>query len=377
MSVFLAKQADYSIETLEKTLDAAFSAFDFYAKLHPGMTVVIKPNLIMPTSPDKAAITHPNVVAAAALCLKKHGAEVLVAESGGGPYNPSMMRTVFRTCGYTAAAEQYGFSLYTDCKYREVSLPVGVRCSTLSVIEPLIRPGDALIVDIAKLKTHGMMDYSGAVKNLFGAVPGLMKPELHCRYPEKSSFSEMIVDLCDYLKPDFSIIDGVEGMQGNGPTGGEPRFVGAIIASDSPYDADLAGAQIIRFDPMDVPILANAHARGLCAAGTKDIEVLGEPVESFVVSDYKHAQSSDVDFLARVPKFLRPALRKIATPYPKIQKKNCIGCGKCAESCPQHTITIRDRKAVIEYSKCIRCFCCHEMCPKHVIDIKRFAAFNL
>ncbi len=376
MSVFLAKQETYEPGSLCRTVDAAFSAYRFYDRIRPGTRVILKPNLILPSAPEHAAVTHPNVVAAAAKCLMEHGAEVLVAESGGGPYNPAAAKASFRVCGYAAAAEQTGFSLYTECKYREVSLPEGKRCGRLTVIEPFVRPGD-LIVDIAKLKTHGMMDYSGAVKNLFGAVPGLMKPELHCRYPDRESFAEMIVDLCEYIRPDFSIIDGVVGMEGNGPTGGEPRDVGVLIASTSPYDCDLAGAEIIRFDPMDIPILKNAHERGLCAASSGEIEVLGAKVGDFAVADYRHAKSSDVDFLAHFPKFMRPALRRLTTPYPKIQKKACVGCGKCAESCPQHTITLREHKAEIDYSKCIRCFCCHEMCPKHVIEIRRFSLFNL
>lgn len=375
--VYISKQKDYDIDRLIEAVDAIFSAFGFYAKIQPGMTVVIKPNLVMKSAPEEAIITHPSLVSAVAVCMQKHGAEVLVAESGGGVYNTAVMKNVFRGCGYTAAAERYGFSLYTACKSREVELPHGIRCARLSVIEPYIQPRKTLVIDIAKLKTHGMMGYSGAVKNLFGVVPGLMKPELHCRYPEKEPFAEMLVDLCEYVHPDFSLIDGIEAMEGNGPTGGEKRFVGALIGSDSPYDADLAGAEIIGMKLMDILMLKNAHERGLCAKSTTDLEILGVSVSDVLVPDFKRARSSDVDFITRVPKFLQPLAKKITTPYPKIQKKNCVGCGKCAESCPQHTITVRDHKAQIDYARCIRCFCCHEMCPKHVIDIRRFSVFKL
>lgn len=374
---YLIRQADYTIEELTEAVDRMFTAFGLYEKITPGRQVILKPNLVMKSAPEEAIITHPNLVAAVALCVLKRGGKVLVAESGGGVYNPTVMKSVFRGCGYTAAAEQYGFELYTDCRSRAAELPNGVRCSTLEVIEMYVRPHDAVIIDIAKLKTHGMLGYSGAVKNLFGVVPGLMKPELHCRYPEKEPFSEMIVDLCEYVCPDFAIIDGIEAMQGNGPTGGEKRFVGALIGSDSPYNADLVGARVINIDPMEVLILKNAHDRGLCAADAREIELLGDSIESVFVSDFKRARSGDVDFIKRIPKFLQPLAKKITTPYPKIQTKNCIGCGKCAESCPQHTITVQNRKAQIDYSKCIRCFCCHEMCPMHVIDIRRFSVFKL
>lgn len=375
--VFLKRQNTYLVEELIEAVDSIFTAFGFYKKITPGKQVVLKPNLIMRSSPEEAMITHPNLVAAVAVCVQNHGGKVLVAESGGGVYNTAVMKSVFRGCGYTAAAEKYGFELYTECKFKTVELPEGIRCNSLEVIEPYVRPHDALVIDIAKLKTHGMLGYSGAVKNLFGVVPGLMKPELHCRYPEKATFAEMIVDLCEYVKPDFSIIDGIEAMQGDGPTGGERRFVGALLGSDDPYDIDLVATRIINIDPMDMAIQKNAHDRGLCGESYLDTELMGDSIESVYVKDFRHARSSDIDFVAYLPKFLQPLAKKITTPYPKIQNKNCIGCGKCAESCPQHTIVIRDKKAIIEYSKCIRCFCCHEMCPKHVIDIKRFSVFKL
>lgn len=125
---YLVRQADYDVAALESAVDRIFSAFGFYEKLRETRQVVVKPNLVMKSAPEEAIITHPNLVAAVALCLKKRGAEVLVAESGGGVYNTAVMKSVFRGCGYTAAAEQYGFSLYTACRAQPVELPRGVRC---------------------------------------------------------------------------------------------------------------------------------------------------------------------------------------------------------------------------------------------------------
>ena len=258
-----------------------------------------------------------------------------------------------------------------------MQLPEGKRCNTLTVTELFAQPRETLVIDIAKLKTHGMMGYSGAVKNLFGVVPGLLKPELHSRYPEKEPFAEMLVDLCEYVHLDFSIIDAIDAMEGDGPTGGQKRFVGALVGSESPYEADMVGAKLIDMKPEEILVLKNAQERGLCAGKLSEIEVLGDDFENIVVHDFKRARSSSVDFTTRVPKFMQPLAKRILTPYPKINTAQCVGCGKCAESCPQHTITVREHKAHIEYSKCIHCFCCHEMCPKHVINIKRFSLFDL
>lgn len=374
--VYVSKQEDYNIDRLIEAVDRIFTAFGFSEKIKPGVSVVIKPNLVMRAAPESAITTHPNLVSAVAVNVQKRGGTVLVAESGGGVYNPTAAKYTFNGCGYTQAAAQNGFSLYTECKWREVEIS-GKRCARLSVIEPYIMPRNSLVIDIAKLKTHGMMAFSGAVKNLFGTVPGLMKPELHCRYPEPEAFAEMLVDLCEYIRPDFSIIDGIEAMEGDGPTGGEKRFVGALIASDSPYDADIAAAEIINFSPMDILMLKNAQSRGLCAKDSSAFTWMGTQKKDVFVADFKRAKSSNVDFITRVPRFLQPIAKKIATPYPKIRRTQCVGCGKCAESCPQHTIEIHEKKAQIHYDRCIRCFCCHEMCPMHVIDIRRFSLFNL
>ena len=101
-----------------------------------------------------------------------------------------------------------------------------------------------------------------------------------------------------------------------------------------------------------------------------------EGIEPLAQPDFLKAEAASTDFIDRLPKFLRPVAKKVATPTPKIRRGECVGCGKCAESCPQHTIQIRDGKAVIDYKKCIRCFCCHEMCPKHVIDIRRWSLLH-
>ena len=372
--VWLSRCGGYAPEELFRQVEEAFDMLGVWDEIKPGMTVVIKPNLVMSSKPGNAIATHPALVAAVGKCVQKAGADVVIAESPGGPYTPAAMKAVFRACGYTDMAKDCGFTLYTDCKSREVSLPGAVRCRQLSVVEPFLTRD--YLIDMAKLKTHSMVGFSGAVKNLFGTVPGLQKPELHCRFPEKQPFSEMLVDLCDFLKPDLCFLDGILAMEGNGPTGGRPRSLGVLGASKSPYALDVCGAALIGLEPESVLMLKEADRRGLGPVSPEECQLVKESVEALAQLDFLKAEASSTDFIDRLPKFLRPAAKKIATPTPKIRKADCVGCGKCAESCPQHTIVIRDGKAVIDYKKCIRCFCCHEMCPKHVIDIRRWGLLH-
>lgn len=373
--VMVTRCSSYEEEGLFRQMDGHFKALGVYPRLKPGMTVVLKPNLIMRSKPEQAIITHPAVTAAVGLCVMRAGCKVLIAESPGGTYSPGVMKRVYEGCGYTEMAQHHGFELYTQCKSREVSLPQGRVCRRLTVIEPFLERD--FFIDIAKLKTHGMMGFSGAVKNLFGTVPGLLKPELHCRYPEKAVFADMLLDLCDFIKPDFSVIDGICAMEGNGPTGGERRFVGALLSGASPYALDVAGAGLVGLTPSEILTLKAAAARGWGPRSLQEVLLCGDEFSSLVVKNFKRARSSSVDFIDRLPGFLRPLAKRLATPKPVISQKSCRGCGKCAESCPQHIISVEKGKAYIEPESCIRCYCCHEMCLYHAVDIKRLGIFKL
>lgn len=363
----------YEYEKVRAVLEEQFYLLKAEEVIRPGMRVAVKPNLVTRSTPDESAVTHPVVICAVVSLLKELGASVVIAESPGGPYTPSLLKGIYEQSG-CAQAEQYGAELNLDCTWGELKAPKARLCRSFSVITPLLQ-ADA-IVDVCKLKTHCMMGMSAAVKNLFGSVPGLMKPELHCRFPEKEPFGTMITDLCQALRPVLSVVDAVTAMEGNGPTGGQPRHVGALLASRSPYAVDLACTQIIGMDPESVYPLRSAMERDLCPRTAEELVWLCEPASRFAVPDFLQPESKSADFITRLPKFLQPLATRLATPSPKIRTAECVGCGKCAESCPQHTITIRDRKAVIDYTNCIRCYCCHEMCPKHVIDIRRLSLFR-
>ena len=161
--VWLSRCGGYAPEELLRQVEEAFDALGVWEDLKPGMTVVIKPNLVISSKPENAIATHPALVAAVGKCVQKAGANVVIAESPGGPYTPVAMKAVFRGCGYTDMAKDCGFTLYTDCKSREVSLPGAVRCRQLSVVEPFLTRD--YLIDMAKLKTHSMVGFSGAVKN--------------------------------------------------------------------------------------------------------------------------------------------------------------------------------------------------------------------
>ena len=120
-----------------------------------------------------------------------------------------------------------------------------------------------------------------------------------------------------------------------------------------------------------MPTLAEAAARGLCPPGPDGVRVLGDPVPR--VADFRMPSSKKLDFTNNLPGPLAAAVRRLGpslAPRPRVRERDCIGCGRCAESCPAHTIRLEGGRARIELGGCIRCFCCHEMCPVQAIDIR-------
>jgi uncharacterized protein (DUF362 family)/Pyruvate/2-oxoacid:ferredoxin oxidoreductase delta subunit len=360
---------NYDIDVLDGIIESHFKALDPDGILiKKGDNVAIKPNLLLKRNPNEATTTHPEFIAAIIRAVKRRGGVPIIAESPGGPYNRYNLKSVYAGCGIEAIAQREGAQLNYDVGFTEVVSEDAKVCHSLNIIDPILRAD--VVISAAKLKTHAMMNYSGAVKNLFGVIPGLMKPEFHYRFPKKEDFANMLVDICERVKPAISFIDGIEGMEGNGPSGGTKRFVGVTLAGLNPHSLDLLASRLVGFTPQEVPTLGAAIERELCPKDISTLEIVGERAERFLVSFVK-PESMGIDILAKLPAFLRKPLTNALTPKPVILKPTCIGCGKCAESCPQKTISIANKKAVINYSKCIRCYCCHEMCPEKSIAIKK------
>lgn len=378
--VSLLKCESYSAEVLDGIIEQHFAALEADGPLiKQGANVVLKPNLVLAkrNSEDVSAV-NPEFVAAIIRAVKKRGGNVRIAESPGGTYTPKSLKNVYKSTGIEKVAEENGVELNFDVGTTVVKSSNWKVCSAFDIINPIATAD--IVISVAKLKTHAQMVYTGAVKNLFGTLAGLQKPEFHYRYPEKETFANMIVDLCETVNPAISFIDGIVGMEGNGPTGGNPKRLNVTLAGLNPYALDLAALWLIGFKPDEVPIIHNAIKRGLCPADSSGLEFLGDARES-LRSDFKRPDSVSMDFLkGALPDFLvkiigKP-LAKLFTPRPVINLPVCVGCGKCAESCPQKTIKIVDHKAVIHDDQCIKCFCCHEMCPKKAIAIKRFKLFG-
>lgn len=236
---FVAKCDDYGSENVEKAVERIFDFFGGPEQiLKKGKKVLLKTNLLLARDPNGAATTHPEVVRAMASRLVSYGAEVMIADSPGGPYTAASLKHVYDVCGMTGAAERSGASLNFDTSQHAKTFNAEDGVRVFELIDPVVKCD--VIISCAKLKTHSLAYFTGAAKNMFGTIAGLNKAAYHANYPKIEDFSAMIVDLVRTVDPDFSVIDGVYGMEGDGPSAGTPKYAGVLIGAANPFAADEA-----------------------------------------------------------------------------------------------------------------------------------------
>lgn len=332
-----------------------------------GDKVVIKPNLVSRKKPDEAATTHPDFLKAVIMLAEEAGGIVTVAESPGGPYNAAALKSVYSGCEADKAVLGTNAKLNYDTSFTEVSFPNGETIKNAAIINPILEAD--VIISLPKLKTHAMTSYTGAVKNLFGVIPGTHKAELHFRLNEREAFCSMLIDLCERVKPSLSIMDGIWGMEGDGPTAGQNRHAGLILASENPYALDLTACRIIDYAPEEVSTVRQSLERGLTS---KDPEILGEKLEDVMIKDFVKPESHfNLLKLISLPASLNARLTNALASRPDINYSQCVGCGECARCCPPKAIDMKNGRPKINSDKCIKCFCCQELCPKKAVKIKR------
>lgn len=349
----------YNVEAVKPALEEAVNAVNGLDFVKSGMKIIIKPNLVSFKKPDAAATTHPALLEALVEMLLSRGADVTIGDSPGGPHSLPLLNRVYTATGMDRV-EKLGAKLNRNMNEKTVDFPEGKVLKNFTYTEYLDE-ADA-IIDFCKLKSHGMLGMSAAVKNLFGTIPGLKKPEVHYKFQNDAEFADMLVDLNEYFKPRLAICDAVVGMEGNGPTAGTPRQIGAIIASKSTYYADVVGAELIGMNIDGLPTLQAAYERGFAPASSKNLRVYGD-IRALTVDDFKAPPVRGLSFM-RKGNVLHFISKAALEHKPTLKKRFCVGCGECARMCPAKAIEMKNKKPHINREKCIRCFCCQEFCPR-------------
>ena len=356
LAIVSIKQVEhYDIDLIYRAVCMHFEALDIARELRTGMRVLLKPNMLLAKNPEDAATTHPVFLRAVAMRLRELGiGDIVLADSSGGLYNEGSLRRAYDACGFSALADVLTLNFDTTSGKK----------NKFSVLTPILTAD--YIINCAKLKTHALMGMTAAVKNMFGSIPGLKKAEYHCVKATIEPFTKMLLDLHETVKPQLNLVDAIDCMEGNGPSGGTVRHMGVTLASKCAYAADEICAQLMNINPLIVRTIHWARKRNLVdpAAIRMTGDVLVPAVPGFTLPDSFIRKESMLSMAG----FRRLFWSRTST-RPVVIAEKCIGCGKCMEGCPKHIITIDNRIAFIPKKGCISCFCCHELCPQRAIDI--------
>ncbi len=319
-----------------------------------GDNVLLKVNLLSARGPEEAVTTNPEFVRAVAREVKKAGGLPYIGDSPAGRFSKKILEKAYEKTGIGAMAKEEGIPVNYDIGSEKVIIPDGIKVKRIPICNYVFKADK--IIGLPKLKTHSLQYLTLACKNMYGAVPGLVKAKYHAMFPGKMAFGDLLLDVFSFLNPDLFIMDAVLGMHGQGPAGGgDPIDIGLAMASDNGVAMDISVCKLIGIEPTGIPLLKRARIRGMWP----------EKIEYPLLKPDEN----------RINDFLMPNTASHLQTGKKAQSKNpvmtekCIGCGECKNICPKNAIKMVDEMAVVDYSKCIRCYCCHEVCPVNAVKL--------
>ncbi len=374
-TVSIVKCDDYESEKVYSAIHRSLSLLNGVAKqIKPGMKVLLKINLLSSSQPPERAVnTHPVVVRALVNIFQKDfGCDVYIGDSSGSVKNASTFNA-FRVTRINEIAEETGVKIvnfdkdeYVDVHNKDYEVLDKFRIArTLRTVD--------FVVSVPKLKTHGLTQYTGAIKNMLGSIPGNGKKNVHLIAPKPTVFAKALVDIHQMVPPNLVIMDAIIGMEGNGPNAGQPKKVGLILASKDSVAMDTVASTIIGFEPMAVPTIRFAHQRGLGVGELNTINVVGETITNVSVPDFQKPSSGAQDFAGKyLPDFLLALMfDSTCSTFSTVNHSNCTRCYECVRNCPAGAMSKENGKVIVDKKKCIGCFCCDEVCDFNAIEMKR------
>ncbi len=335
-----------------------------------GKTVLVKPNLVGTDNGESGNTTDKRVIGALLKMTLARGAKVTVGDSGGTRWHGATDRA-FQETGIRDYCEALGADVLSFDRTNPalVEIPDGLVLKEAYLASTVIESD--FIINAPKMKTHILTKTTGAVKNMYGVVPGGLKSVYHKVGGNSVDFASLLVDLYSVLRPGLSVMDGVVGLSGQWRLQ-DRVFPGLIIASTDGVAVDAVAARLLGFNPMKVPTLAEAHRRGLGVADLNAVEISGEPIGPLIKTVAGNTKR------LRAPAFGNTVGGwLLGRESPEVDPRVCTACGHCANACPVGAVAVKNGLPLFDLEKCIRCFCCAELCPERAVRVTRGLIGNL
>lgn len=362
-SVHLVACQDYGPPALAEAVWEALEAVGAGDCISAGTQVLLKPNLISSMPPERAVCTHPAVVRAVAEWALRRGAHVIVADQPGYALTDDA-QTCFRDTGLVEALTDLPVELRLLARggYDTVALESHHRLREVLFAKDVLAAD--VVVNLPKAKTHSQTLFTGAVKNMFGAVAPKQRLGVHL-LGRFWALSEAIADCYSARVPELHLMDAIVAMEGLGPTQGRPVQTGFLAASTDGVALDAVTEDLLGFEAGAVATTVAAAGLELGERDLGAIRVTGASPDAV----RRAVQQSPVvraDLMGPLVRLVGSVVRA----RPRVRPRLCRGCGACAGICPAGVITV-DRVATIQPEGCVECFCCLEACPYDAIFVQR------
>lgn len=361
MKVSVFKQKEYNVLKIKEKLEKSLTLLGVRDNLiRPSDKVLIKPNMVVGKHYSNHICTHPAVVRAVCEIVEDYGGKIIIGDSPGF----GSFKTAFKKSRYSDFLNDFETVDFKDKAI--LKNENGVVYKQFKNIAKEFIEADK-IINIPKLKTHGMMLLTFAVKNMFGSIIGLEKAKMHMKAGRShDTFAKYLVELYYAINPDLNVIDAIYGMEGNGPVSGTPKEVGFIGVSEDGIALDTVCCEIVGFPYTELPTYIAAKELKYSQIKLGDIEILGDSINDLKIDDFKFNVKPEV-----VCKRLFSFLSKFLPNKPCVIHSKCVLCGVCKRICPAKVISIENKKIIINHKNCIRCFCCQEFCEYDAMIVKK------
>lgn len=353
----------YDIKKIEDIIRKSFDYLEF--ELPKNKKILIKPNVLGPYSPEMSITTNPRVIKAIVNILLENKNKIIIGDSSGGLGIKRMTENSLVESQIKDLEQEnvkvVSFDILKAKNYENKNNKVLKNINLTKYIDDI-----DYIINVPKLKSHQLTKFSGAVKNLYGCIPGSTKQTLHSIAPSPEEFSELLVELYSFIKPKIilNVMDGIIGIEGNGPgPSGKKKEIGIIAISKDAVALDWFCGSLITNDPEE--ILTNKISK---KNGLTD----GNIITNKSIKKIKFEIPKPINMTFKI---LYKHISKLLNPRLKLITRKCTRCAVCYHTCPKKAISM-DPYPKFNRKKCIYCYCCHENCQNSAIELKENFILN-